>query len=112
MPLPTTQVDPSKGALEQLAVDLPRLRKYKELTLEQFSDVSGLSRATLSAATQGTKCPSWDTMKRYLDAAGEDPSAWRPRWEMIAAPNSVKQPDSPTPPNSGPRSNGSCPPRS
>ncbi|AVV46657.1 helix-turn-helix transcriptional regulator [Streptomyces sp. ID05-04B] len=83
---PTTQVDPSKGALEQLAVDLLRLRKYRELTLEQFSDVSGLSRATLSAATQGTKCPSWDTMKRYLAAAGEDPSAWRPRWEMIADP--------------------------
>ncbi|MEH0416098.1 helix-turn-helix domain-containing protein [Streptomyces sp. B21-083] len=81
---PTTQVDPSKGALEQLVVDLLRLRKYKGLTLEQFAGVSGLSRATLSAATQGTKCPSWDTMKCYLRAVGEDPSAWRPRWEMIA----------------------------
>lgn len=81
---PATQVDPSKGALEQLAVDLLRLRKYKGLTLEQFAAASGLSRATLSAATQGTRCPSWDTMKSYLQAADEDPSAWRPRWEMIA----------------------------
>ncbi|MFD5522297.1 helix-turn-helix domain-containing protein [Streptomyces sp. NPDC127066] len=83
---PTTQVDPSKGALEQLAVDLLRLREYKELTLEQLAALSGLSRATLSAATQGTKCPSWDTMKSYLKATGQDPSAWRPRWEMIADP--------------------------
>ncbi|MFE7854105.1 helix-turn-helix domain-containing protein [Streptomyces sp. NPDC057403] len=81
---PTTEVDPSKGALEQLAVDLLRLRKYKSLTLEQLAAKSGLSRATLSAATQGAKCPSWDTMKRYLQAVDEDPSAWRPRWEMIA----------------------------
>ncbi|MER6442947.1 helix-turn-helix transcriptional regulator [Streptomyces sp. NPDC001185] len=81
---PTTQVDPSKGALEQLAVDLLRLRQYKEMTLEELAKASGLSRATLSAATQGTKCPSWDTMNNYLEAVGEDPSAWRPRWEMIA----------------------------
>ncbi|MFJ8620076.1 helix-turn-helix domain-containing protein [Streptomyces clavifer] len=81
---PTTALDPSKGAREQLAFDLLRLREYRSWTLDKLSAESGLSKSTLSAATQGTVCPSWETMTRYLTACEEDPDAWRPRWEMVA----------------------------
>ncbi|MFE7037875.1 helix-turn-helix domain-containing protein [Streptomyces sp. NPDC057621] len=81
---PTTQPDPSKGAREQLAYDLLRLRLYRSWTLGDLAERSGLSKSTLSAATQGNDCPSWETMTRYLTACEEDPDAWRPRWEMTA----------------------------
>ncbi|KUL62451.1 helix-turn-helix domain-containing protein [Streptomyces sp. NRRL S-1521] len=81
---PTTKPDPSRGAREQLSFDLLRLREYREWTLDELAAKTGLSRATLSAATQGTTCPSWETMTKYLTACGEDPDAWRPRWEMVA----------------------------
>ncbi|MGV2915598.1 helix-turn-helix domain-containing protein [Streptomyces alfalfae] len=72
------------GAREQLSFDLLRLREYREWTLDELAAKTGLSRATLTAATQGTICPSWETMTKYLTACGEDPDAWRPRWELVA----------------------------
>jgi transcriptional regulator with XRE-family HTH domain len=81
---PTTNLDPSRGAREQLSYDLLRLRKYRTWTLDELASKTGLSKATLSAATQGTLCPSWETMTKYLTACQEDPDTWRPRWEMVA----------------------------
>ncbi|MFF7242204.1 hypothetical protein [Streptomyces collinus] len=55
-------------------------------TLTTLKELTGLSIATLSRATDSTKCPSWKTMVEYLAAFGEDPSDWRPQWEMCATP--------------------------
>lgn len=71
------------GKNARLTRQLDELRP-DDRTLRELSDLTGLSIATLSRATDPTSCPSWKTMLEYLPAFGEDPDEWRPQWEMCA----------------------------
>ncbi|MFI9835245.1 helix-turn-helix domain-containing protein [Streptomyces sp. NPDC051913] len=82
---PEKSIDPTSGPLGQLALDLKAVRRRSTLTLAQLATHTGLSVATLSAAALGQECPSWQTLRAYLAACGEDADDWRPRWEMLAS---------------------------
>ncbi|MFF0647268.1 hypothetical protein ACFYVV_27110 [Streptomyces tendae] len=71
------------GPFARLAKELASLRP-EDIPLREISKITGLSAATLSRATDPTRCPSWQTMLEYLPAFGEDPDTWRPMWEMYA----------------------------
>jgi hypothetical protein len=38
--------------------------------------------ATLSAAARGQRLPMWQTVEAFVRACGQDPAAWRDRWDQ------------------------------
>jgi hypothetical protein len=50
-----------------------------------FREMSGrsgaISHTTLHEATKGNRLPSWGTTAEFVKACGEDPAAYRERWE-------------------------------
>ncbi|WP_240810388.1 NBR1-Ig-like domain-containing protein [Actinomadura sp. WMMA1423] len=66
-----------------------------------FREMSGrsgaISHTTLHEATKGNRLPSWATTAEFVKACGEDPAAYRERWERanLAVRSAGAEPQTP-----------------
>jgi hypothetical protein len=103
MPRPQRPLDPGASPVQAFAAELRRVRdaagnpKYL-----QMARATGRSRTALSEAAGGDHLASWETVEAYLAACGQDPAAWRERWEAVRARVRPERPRAGEPPPSPP----------
>jgi hypothetical protein len=68
----------------------------------QMARATGRSRTALSEAAGGDHLASWETVEAYLAACGQDPAAWRSRWEAVRAQVRPERPPAGEPQPSAP----------
>jgi transcriptional regulator with XRE-family HTH domain len=59
---------------ESIALNINRLRKRKNITLEKLETLTGLTKGYLSKIERSKKAPPYSTLKRIAVALGVDPS--------------------------------------
>lgn len=87
-------------AIEGFAATLQELRdSVGNPSFREMSGRSGaISHTTLHEATKGNRLPSWETTVEFVKACGEDPAAYRERWEKA---NRAVRPASAVTPTAG-----------
>lgn len=82
---PERPLDPAAGPAQAFANELRSSREAagrpKYSTLAQRT---GRSQTALSEAAGGQRLPSWETVEAFVRGCGDDPAAWRARWEAAA----------------------------
>src|SRR5689334_17084615 len=76
---PERPIRATTWALEQLAVELRRLRGSR--TYRELAAATGLSIATLRAAAAGERVPTWKVARAFTAACGGSESTIRELWE-------------------------------
>jgi hypothetical protein len=72
--------------LAQLAAELQRLhRQAGKPTYRELQRGTGYGRTVLSEAMNGHRLPTWPVMQALVQALGDDPDTWRPRWAATAS---------------------------
>jgi hypothetical protein len=82
---PHRPADPSPGPVEALAHALNELREDRTFeSMSRYLTRGGtpVAIATLSAAARGQRLPMWQTVEAFVRACGQDPAAWRDRWDQ------------------------------
>ncbi|MEV6758269.1 helix-turn-helix transcriptional regulator [Streptomyces sp. NPDC051214] len=74
-------VEDGKDKRGQLASALSLSQRASGRSVRQLGRLSGVSPSYLSRVMCGEKFPSWDLVRKFLEACGEDPSGLRPLWE-------------------------------
>ncbi len=84
---PHRRADPSQGPVEALAHALDEARggrTFESMSRQLSRAGTPVAVATLSAAARGQRLPTWATVEAFARACGQDPAAWRTRWEQAA----------------------------
>lgn len=89
---PESRVDPEDGPAAVFAVELRGLRERAgRPSYRDMSRLAFVSASALSEAARGQRWPSWQVVAGYVTACGEDPEAWRARWEALRPPTEKAQ---------------------
>ena len=86
MPRREKEIDPTGGPVAEFAAELRRLRwragspPYRELAVR-----ANYAATTLSKAASGERLANWSVVRAFVAACGEDPGAWRTRYEAARA---------------------------
>ncbi|MBG7702426.1 helix-turn-helix domain-containing protein [Streptomyces sp. MC1] len=83
---------------ELFAMRLRKARADSGMTVRVLARRSGYSASTLSQAESGRRVPTWEVVRTFVQACGEDPAQWRRLWESA---NSGR-PAAPPQPQDGP----------
>ncbi|WP_431884095.1 helix-turn-helix domain-containing protein [Micromonospora gifhornensis] len=84
MPRPERPLRPEGGLIAEFAQELRLLReKAGSPKYLQMARRTGRSRTALAEAAGGDHVPSWDTVKAFVEACGDAPETWLPRWERV-----------------------------
>lgn len=84
MARPERPLDPQDGPIQAFAVELRKARaEAGNPTYLKMARQTGRSRTALGEAAGGDHLATWDTVDAYLTAVGQDPQAWRSRWEAV-----------------------------
>jgi transcriptional regulator with XRE-family HTH domain len=76
-------IDPDSPYAE-FATALRDLRAAAGLTLDNLARETGLSKSTLSAATNGQHLPTWDVVSAFVTACGGKPADWAMRFRRLS----------------------------
>ncbi|MCI4066408.1 hypothetical protein MRQ36_29175 [Micromonospora sp. R77] len=84
MPRPERSLRADGGPIAEFAQELRTLREKagspKYLLMARRT---GRSRTALAEAAGGDHLPSWDTIRAFVEACGDDPLEWLPKWERV-----------------------------
>jgi hypothetical protein len=84
MARPERSLPAGASPLADFASDLRGLRERAgSPKYLQMSRRTGRSRTALAEAAGGDHLPTWDTVRAYVEACGDDPAHWLIRWERL-----------------------------
>lgn len=90
---------PAAGDVLAFAATLRGLRAgARNLSFRRMALMSGrVSHTTLHEAAAGTRFPSWQTTREFVQACGGDLAPWRARWEQVSGVQAVDAAAAPPP---------------